>query len=75
MAKKVRITFTSEVYLEGEDMAHIKQQWADLPVFTADALEDAYAEILDVESVEDADTYEDLKDEFDEADVDEVDYE
>lgn len=69
MAKKVRITFKCEVYLEGEDMADVKEQWEDLPVFTADALEDAYAEILDVESVEDADTHEDLKDEFDEADV------
>lgn len=67
---KVRITFRSEVYIEGEDMAEVKANWENLPLFSADALEYAYPEVLDVQTVEDAETYQDLKNEFDAAEYD-----
>lgn len=64
---KVRITFRSEVYIEGEDMAEVKENWENLPLFSADALEDAFAEVLEVQTIEDTETHKDLKKEFDEA--------
>ena len=61
---EVRITFRSELLLEGNSMEEIKDKWEYLPIFSADALEDCEAQVLEVVSVEDANTYEDLKDQF-----------
>ena len=61
--KELRITFRAEVYLTGDNLDEIKQKWEDLPLFSADAL-DAHADYVELISVEDAETYEDLTSEF-----------
>lgn len=62
--KKVRITFSAEVYINGKDLAEIKDKWENLPLFSAEAIEEAYADFVELVSVEDADTYEDIMTEF-----------
>ena len=64
MAKEVRITFRSEVYIKGDSLEEIKEQWEELGLFSADALEENYADFVELMSVEDAETNEDLLDEF-----------
>lgn len=61
---ELRITFRSEVYLKGDTIEEIKQKWEELPLFSADALEVAYADYVDLISVEDAETSDDLTDKF-----------
>ena len=62
--KKVRITFSTEVYINGKDLAEIKDKWENLPLFSAEAVEEADADFVELVSVEDADTYEDIMTEF-----------
>lgn len=57
---KARITFRSEVYVEGKDINEIKNKWEDMPVFSADALEEYGADLVEMVSVEDADTYDEI---------------
>lgn len=59
----VRITFRSEIYFEGKDLADIANQWEQIELFSSDA-NNARACEIELVSVEDADTYEDLKSEF-----------
>jgi hypothetical protein len=61
---EVRITFRSEIFLEGKDMKEIVSKWEDMELFSKEANE-AYASEIEVVSVEDAETYDDLMDEFD----------
>lgn len=57
---EVRITFRSEVFFEVDTLEEIKNKWESLPIFSADALENNGAEIIEVTSVEDTSTYEDI---------------
>lgn len=66
MAKSVRIRFTCEVYfdnVQGESNEEVKvnalKEFDNLPIFSADAL-DKYADVVDVENVEDEETGEEL---------------
>ena len=61
---EVRITFRSEVFIKGDNMKEIKEKFEELPLYSADALEDASADFCEVVSVEDAETHEDLENEF-----------
>lgn len=61
---EVRITFRSEVYIKGETLEEIKEKWEDIPIFCADAIDNYYADFVELESVEDADTCEDLMIDF-----------
>lgn len=61
---EVRITFRSEVFLTGETMSDIVRQFNNLPLLSADALEEAHADFCEIVSVEDADTGEDLEEEY-----------
>lgn len=61
---EVRITFRSEVYIKGETLEEIKEKWEDMPIFCVDALMNHYANFVELESVEDADTCEDLMIDF-----------
>jgi hypothetical protein len=63
---EVRIKFSAEVYVKGEDMSEIKSKFEMLPLFSADALEDNSAEFGEILLVEDAETYKDLRKEYDE---------
>lgn len=64
---EVRIKFSGEVYIKGENMSEIKSKFEMLPLFSADALEDNSAEFGEILLVEDAKTYKDLRKEYDES--------
>ena len=64
---EIRITYRSEVYLKGENLAEIKEKWENLNLdpISKDSTEGfGFVEIV---SVEDADTYKDLESEFENA--------
>jgi hypothetical protein len=63
---EVRIKFSADIYIEGETMKEIKDKWENIPLFTTEALA-CGAEPSEVLLVEDADTYNDLRNEFDHA--------
>ena len=53
----VRIVFMSEVFLNGDTLAEIKNKWENMPLFCPDALNDNDASVTEVVSCEDADTF------------------
>ena len=57
---EARITFRSEIYIEGKDISDIEDKFQNIPLFSADALEKHGAEFIEVVSVEDADSNKDL---------------
>ena len=57
---EARITFRSEIYIEGKDISDIEDKFQNIPLFSADALEKYGAEFIEVVSVEDADSNKDL---------------
>lgn len=63
---KVRIRFSSEIYIEGKDIADISDKWGAIELFSDEAKRHS-ADYIEIESVEDADTYADVTDEWDEA--------
>jgi NADH:ubiquinone oxidoreductase subunit E len=60
---EVRITFRSELYLEGKDMKEIAEKWEGMELFSNEANCAGACEVA-VVSVEDNDTYDDLTEEF-----------
>jgi len=59
-----RITFRGEVYIESESLQQAKEKWEDLTLFSDEAKENYSADFVELESVENADTYEDLTSKF-----------
>lgn len=59
-----RITFRSEVYITGKSLKEIKEKFKGLPLFSADALEKASADFIEVVSVTDDENSKDLFSEF-----------
>ena len=57
---KVRITYRNEVFIEGKDMKEIAEAFDNMNVVPEGS------DFVEVCSVEDAETYEDLMNEFDE---------
>lgn len=57
---EARIKFSADIYIKGESMKEVKQKFEEMPLFSADALEDGCAEFSEVLLVEDAETHEDL---------------
>lgn len=64
--KVLRITFVSEVFIKGESIGEIKEKFEALPIFSADALESAFAEFVEISAVED-EKHKDCLCEFNEA--------
>lgn len=62
---KVSFKFDAYIYLEGENMAEIREKFEGIPLFSADALEEGHAEFCDLLLVEDAETNEDLMEKYD----------
>lgn len=60
---EVRITFRSEIFLEGKDMKEIVEKWENIQLFSGEAVAEG-ADFIEVDTVEDADTYDDVFDEF-----------
>lgn len=58
---KVRIRFAAEVFVEGENIKEVSEKWHALPIFTDEAVEENGADFVEVESVEDSDTYEQIE--------------
>ena len=61
---KIKVNFRSGVFLEGDTIKDIQEQWDNLPLFSADALEEHHAYFIEILTIEDADTHEDLTNEF-----------
>ena len=64
---KVSFKFDAYLYLEGENMAEIREKFENMPLFSADALKEGHAEFCDLLLVEDSETNKDLMDEYDNA--------
>ena len=60
---KVRIAFRSDVVIEGDTIEEIREKWETMPLYSDEA-RNYGAGFLNVDTVEDADTYDDLKHEF-----------
>ena len=60
---EVRITFRSEIFLDGKDMKEIVEKWENIRLFSGEAVAEG-ADFIEVDTVEDADTYDDMMDEF-----------
>lgn len=65
MAKKtIRITFRSEMYIDAESVQEAKQIWETTELYSKEAKK-LGAEFIEINSVEDNDTYNDLLPEWD----------
>ena len=62
---KVRITFRSEVFVSGRSMREVVQKFEDTPLFSEDARKELHADFVELVSVENDDTGEDLMQEYD----------
>lgn len=62
-----RITFRSEIYISGDSISEIREKWEEMPIFCVDALDEG-AEIIEVCSVEDAETFKEIDLDADEDD-------
>lgn len=60
---KIRIAFRSDIIIEGDTMKEIRNKWEEIQLFSNEA-EEANVCFLDVDCVEDAETYKDIEDEF-----------
>ena len=61
---EVRIKFSADIYIKGENMEEVRNKWESFPIFSPDALEDGFVEFGDILAIEDAETYKDLSNEF-----------
>ena len=60
----VRITFRSECYVEGDDMAEIRDKFENAGIYSVDFLKNLDGGFVETMTVEDADTYEDKISEY-----------
>ena len=67
--KKIRLRFSAEIYIKAENIQEAREKWEGMQLFSQEALE-CEAEFIDFESIEDAETYKDISEEWD-ADPDE----
>lgn len=63
---EVRITFRSEVFIKGETLADCAKQWEQMELFSDEANQHDACQI-ELVSVEDAETYNDILSEFNNA--------
>jgi hypothetical protein len=62
---KVRLVFTSEIYLEGDSMSEIREKWENFPtIYSTDAVEQGDAGFCDLVAVEDGETFDNVETEF-----------
>ncbi len=61
---EVRFKFSADVYIKGDNMSKIKEKFENMPLFSADALEEGSAEFSELLLVEDAETSADLMTEY-----------
>ena len=61
---EVRIKFNADIYIEGETMQEVREKFENMPLFSIDAL-DCGVEFSEIQLVEDAETYDDKRKEYD----------
>lgn len=61
---EVRIKFNADIYIEGETMQEVREKFESMPLFSVDAL-DCGVEFSEIQLVEDAETYDDKRKEYD----------
>jgi hypothetical protein len=61
MAKSVRIKFSADLIIDADSLDEAREKWEGLPLWSEEAKECA-VEFSEVLLVEDADTYEDIMD-------------
>ena len=61
--EKVRIKFSADLIIEGENMEEVREKWENMPLFSKEA-EECGVEYSETLLIEDADTYQDLTDVF-----------
>lgn len=57
---KVRITFRSEIYFEADTIEDVAKQWVNTPLLSEDAVMNHAADFLEIVSIENDETGEDL---------------
>ena len=71
---EVRITWRSEVYIKGDNLAEIKEKWEELNLMPIIGNDDVVGfDFVELVSVEDADTYEDMMGDFENAEASDAD--
>lgn len=60
---RVRITFRSEIYLEGDSLEEIRSEWESIGLYSEEARAHS-ADFVELVSADDVDTGEELEDEF-----------
>lgn len=60
---KVRISFRSEIVVEGDTIEQVREKWEMMPLYSDEAHHHGI-EFVEIDSVEDANTYKDLRHEF-----------
>lgn len=63
--KLVKVRFSSECFIEAESIKEAKEKWEGLSLYSVN--EGCKCEFIDVECVEDGETYEDVTDLFNKA--------
>lgn len=63
---RVRITFRSELFIEGENLETVVSKFVSMPIFSTDALENGHAKYIELVSMDDEDTGEDLMPQYNE---------
>lgn len=63
---KVRIKFDADLVIEADTLADAKDKWVNLPIFTKEAM-DCSVEFGEIILVEDAETYDDIENEWNRA--------
>ncbi len=61
---KIRITFRSECYIEGDTLAEIRDKYETTNIYSEEFLENLDGDFVETMTVEDADTYEDKLSEY-----------
>lgn len=57
---EIRITFTSEVVIKGRNMEEVRDKWEEMPLFADEAEKEYGAEFIEVVSVENNQTDDDM---------------
>ena len=61
---EVRIKFNADIYIEGETMQEVREKFESMPLWSQEA-KDCGVEFSEIQLVEDAETYDDKRKEYD----------
>ena len=61
---EVRIKFSADIYIEGETMQEVREKFESMELWSQEAL-DCGVEFSEIQLVEDAETYDDKRKEYD----------